>query len=174
MNSPIKRSFAAEVLKKRQKKRSGTRLIVSAAVIIAVIAVGYALYMRYSAKEISTEEIKSIAVLPFRDMSPEKDQDYFCEGIAESILNALTHVEDLSVKARTSSFAFKGEEVSIREIGRLLDVETILEGSVLKSGNRLLITDQLINVEDETHIFSNQYEREMEDMFNILDEYLLQ
>jgi serine/threonine protein kinase/Tfp pilus assembly protein PilF len=107
----------------------------------------------------------SIAVLPFSDMSPEKDQDYFGEGIAEELINALTHLQGLRVVARTSAFALKG-----REIGRKLDVRTVLEGSVRKAGNRLRVTAQLINVEDGFHLWSERYDREMADIFAIQDE----
>ncbi|OGD21103.1 MAG: hypothetical protein A2W03_00875, partial [Candidatus Aminicenantes bacterium RBG_16_63_16] len=112
----------------------------------------------------------SIAVLPFSDMSPEKDQDYFGEGIAEELINALTHLQGLRVVARTSAFALKGLKLDIREIGRKLDVRTVLEGSVRKAGNRLRVTAQLINVEDGFHLWSERYDREMADIFAIQDE----
>ena len=112
----------------------------------------------------------SIAVLPFADMSPGRDQDYFAEGIAEELLNALAHIHDLRVVARTSAFALKGMNLDIREIGRKLDVKTVLEGSVRKAGNRLRITAQLINVEDGFHLWSERYDRDMADIFAIQDE----
>ena len=87
----------------------------------------------------------SIAVLAFKDMSPQKDQDYLCEGLAEELINALTKINSLRVSARTSAFAFKDKQIDIREIGSKLNVETILEGSVQKSANRLRITAQLIS-----------------------------
>ncbi|MFN2303442.1 MAG: hypothetical protein ACK2TV_06890, partial [Anaerolineales bacterium] len=90
----------------------------------------------------------SIAVLPFHDMSPDKDQEYFCEGISEEIINALTRVEKLKVIARTSAFAFKGQQMDIRDIGRTLSVAHVLEGSIRKDGVKLRITAQLIRVED--------------------------
>jgi adenylate cyclase len=120
-----------------------------------------------------TESVKSIAVLPFKDMSPEKDQDYFCEGMSEEIINTLAHNESFKVIARTSAFAFKDKQTDIREIGRILDVETLLEGSVRKSGNRLRITAQLIKVADGSHIWSERYDREMKDVFAIQDEMAL-
>ena len=113
-------------------------------------------------------EIPSIAVLPFRDMSPEKDQEYFCEGIAEELLNAFTKVAGLRVAARTSSFRFKDEAVST--IGKLLNVTTVLEGSVRKDGNNLRITAQLINVTDGFHLWSDTYDRELKNIFAIQDE----
>ena len=116
---------------------------------------------------------KSIAVLPFVNMSPEKDQDYFCDGITEEIINALAHIENFKVIARTSAFAFKDKQVDIREIGRILDVETLLEGSIRKDGDRLRITAQLIKVADGSHIWSDRYDREMKDVFAIQDEISL-
>ncbi len=116
---------------------------------------------------------KSIAVLPFLDMSPEKDQDYFCDGITEEIINALAHIENLKVIARTSAFAFKNKQVDIRDIGNTLDVETVLEGSIRKAGNRLRITAQLIKVYDGSHIWSESYDRYMEDVFAIQEEIAL-
>jgi serine/threonine-protein kinase len=112
----------------------------------------------------------SIAVLPFVDMSPQKDQEYFCDGIAEELINALTQLKDLHVVARTSAFSFKGRNVKIRDIGRELNVETVLEGSVRKAGNRLRITAQLVKVDDGYHLWSEKYDRDMEDIFAIQDE----
>jgi len=115
----------------------------------------------------------SIAVLPFTNLSADPEQDYFCDGMAEEIINALTHVEDLRVVARTSAFSFRGKEIDIREIGRKLNVESILEGSVRKAGNRLRITAQLINVADGYHLWSEKYDQDMEDIFAIQDEISL-
>ncbi len=112
----------------------------------------------------------SIAVLPFEDMSPEGDQEYFGDGMAEELINALTRLEGLRVAARTSSFAHKGRHEHIREIGKDLEVTTILEGSVRKAGTRLRITAQLIQVDGGHHLWSQVYEREMEDVFAIQDE----
>ncbi len=118
-------------------------------------------------------EENSIAVLPFEDMSPAKDQEYFCDGISEEIINRLTQIKDFRVIARTSAFAFKGKQEDIREIGRKLDVEKMLEGSVRKSGQRIRITAQLINVTDSSHLWSKSFNREMEDIFAIQDEISL-
>ena len=112
----------------------------------------------------------SIAVLPFTDMSAEGDQAYFSDGIAEEILNLLAGVDGLHVAARTSSFAFRDTKTNIREIGRLLNVRTLLEGSVRKIGNRVRLTAQLINIEDGYHIWSQAYDREITDIFAIQDE----
>jgi TolB-like protein/Tfp pilus assembly protein PilF len=122
---------------------------------------------------IAIKEIKwqnSVAVLPFVDLSPQKDQEYFCDGVAEELINALTHISDLRVVARTSAFAFKGKSLDVREIGNILNVNTVLEGSIRKADQRLRITAQLINVEDGYHIWSERFDREMDDIFAIQDE----
>jgi serine/threonine protein kinase/tetratricopeptide (TPR) repeat protein len=113
---------------------------------------------------------KSIAVLPFTDLSPEKDQEYFCDGIAEELLTALTKIKNVHVAARTSAFAFKGRTSDVREIGRRLNVGTILEGSVRKAGTKLRITAQLVDVADGFHIWSERYDRDLVDIFAIQDE----
>jgi serine/threonine protein kinase/Flp pilus assembly protein TadD len=113
---------------------------------------------------------RSIAVLPFADMSPQRDQEYFCEGMAEEIINALTKIQALQVASRSSAFAFKGQNQDIRKVGEQLGVSTVLEGSVRKAGNRLRITAQLIKVSDGYHLWSERYDRDMEDVFAIQDE----
>ncbi|HEU4699196.1 MAG TPA: protein kinase [Gemmatimonadales bacterium] len=112
----------------------------------------------------------SIAVLPFVDMSPQRDQEYFTDGIAEEIINALTKVEGLRVASRSSAFAFKGKELDVRRVGEQLGVGTLLEGSVRKAGNRLRITAQLVDVADGYHLWSERYDRELEDVFAVQDE----
>jgi serine/threonine-protein kinase len=112
----------------------------------------------------------SIAVLPFMDMSAERDQQYFCDGIAEELINALTGVEDLRVVARTSAFSFRGGEQDMREIGSALNVASLLEGSVRKAGKQVRITAQLIDVQSGYHLWSERYDREMEDVFAIQDD----
>jgi serine/threonine protein kinase/tetratricopeptide (TPR) repeat protein len=113
---------------------------------------------------------KSVAVLPFTNMSADADNEYFTDGMAEEIINALNKVQSLRVAARTSSFAFKGKNEDVGEIGRKLKVSTVLEGSVRKMGNRLRITAQLVNVADGYHLWSERYDREMEDVFAIQDD----
>jgi serine/threonine protein kinase/tetratricopeptide (TPR) repeat protein len=113
---------------------------------------------------------RSIAVLPFADMSPQRDQGYFCEGIAEEIINALTKIDALHVASRTSTFAFKGKNEDIGDIGRKLKVATVLEGSVRKAGDRLRVTAQLVNVANGYHLWSERYDRQLEDVFAIQDE----
>lgn len=117
---------------------------------------------------------KSIVVLPFVNISPEEGQDYFCDGLSEEIINALSHIRELRVVARTSAFAFKGKEIDIREIGEKLNVDAVLEGSVRKAGDRLRITAQLISVADGYHLWSERFDREMKDVFNIQDEVTLE
>jgi serine/threonine protein kinase/Tfp pilus assembly protein PilF len=121
----------------------------------------------------------SIAVLPFKNLSADREQDYFCDGMAEEIINALTQVEGLHVVARTSAFSFRGKDADIREIGRKLNVGTLLEGSVRKAGDRVRITAQLVNVADGYHLWSERYDRDIgalccpEDIFAIQDEISL-
>jgi len=124
----------------------------------------------YSMSDTPSRFQNSIAVLPFQDMSPQKDQEYFCDGMTEEILNVLTHIGSLKVIARTSAFMFKGKNEDAREIGRKLNVETLLEGSVRKADNELRITAQLIKASDGTHIWSEAYNRELEDVFAIQEE----
>ena len=112
----------------------------------------------------------SVAVLPFADMSEDGDQVYFADGISEEILNVLVRIPDLQVAGRTSSFAFRGQEQDLREIGSALDVSHVLEGSVRRSGTRLRITAQLIRSEDGFHLWSETYDREIADIFDIQDE----
>ncbi len=112
----------------------------------------------------------SIAVLPFADMSSGRDQEYFCDGIAEEIINALARLEGLKVAARTSSFALRGAAEDVREIGRRLGVRAVLEGSVRKSGANLRITVQLIDTGDGCHLWSERFDRTGEDVFAIQDE----
>jgi serine/threonine-protein kinase len=115
----------------------------------------------------------SIAVLPFANLSADEEQEYFCDGMAEDIINALTQLEGLRVVARTSAFAFKGKHEDIREIGRKLSVGTLLEGSVRKVGGRVRITAQLINVADGYHLWSERFDRDLSDVFAIQDEISL-
>jgi adenylate cyclase len=112
----------------------------------------------------------AIAVLPFMDMSPSRDQDYFCEGLAEELIDALTHVDGLRVACRSSSFQFRGAGVDLREVGRQLGVNSIVEGSVRRAGDQLRITVQLIDVATGYHKWSQRFERTLGDVFAIQDE----
>jgi non-specific serine/threonine protein kinase len=118
--------------------------------------------------------IPSLAVLPFTNMSADKENEYFCDGLSEEIINSLSHIHELRVAARTSAFSFKGKDLDIREIGRLLNVQAILEGSVRKAGERLRITAQLVSVADGYHLWSEKYDRAMDDIFAVQDEISLE
>ena len=118
----------------------------------------------------SSGSAKSIAVLPFISQSADPEGEYFADGVAEEIINALSKIKALKVSSRTSSFSFKGKNEDIREIGRKLQVGTVLEGSVRKSGKRLRVTAQLVNALDNSQLWAERYDREMEDVFEIQDE----
>ncbi|MEP7107970.1 MAG: adenylate/guanylate cyclase domain-containing protein [Ferruginibacter sp.] len=117
--------------------------------------------------------VKSIAVLPFVNMSNDPEQEYFSDGMAEEIINSLIHLKDLNVAGRTSSFQFKGKNIDLRQVGKKLSVRTVLIGSVRKQANRLRITAQLVNVDDGYHLWSERYDREINDIFAIQDEIAL-
>jgi len=119
------------------------------------------------------EELKSLAVLPFVNMSTDPENEYFSDGITEELLNVLAQVEGLQVTARTSSFAFKGMNTDVKEIGAQLGAKCIIEGSVRKAGNKVRITAQLINVSDGYHLWSETYDRQLDDIFEVQDEISL-
>ena len=164
----------------RKVKPSKRRVWITALVIVAVMAVIGVVYwhkgkvpQKPTGEEttpLTLSEKPSIAVLPFLDLSPERDQEYFCDGITEELINAFTKVEGLRVAARTSSFRYKGKDSDISTIGEQLNVTTVLEGSVRKAGNNLRITAQLINVADGFHLWSESYDRELKNIFAIQDE----
>jgi adenylate cyclase len=112
----------------------------------------------------------SVAVLPFLNMSPEPDQEYFCDGISEEIINSLTHVSGLNVIARTSAFQFKSASVDIREVGHRLDADVLIEGSVRKAGDKLQITAQAVQAESGHNLWSETFRRELKDVFAIQEE----
>lgn len=123
--------------------------------------------------QMQIDSARSIAVLPFAHLSSDPDDEYFCDGLAEELLNALARIDGLKVAARTSAFSFKGTNTNVGEIGKVLNVSTVLEGSVRKSGNRLRITSQLVNAADGYHLWSERYDREMKDIFDVQDEITL-
>jgi len=158
-----------------------------AIIAVLIVAVGYFAYDKFSVEEaandISTttiagddesaspaDSIPSIAVLPFINMSSDPEQEYFSDGISEELLNLLAKVPQFQVAGRTSSFAFKGENDDLRVIGESLGVDNILEGSVRKSGDRVRITAQLVKVDDGFHLWSETYDREVDDIFAVQDE----
>jgi len=146
--------------------------------IMLVIAVGVLLFDKFALRSDTpppaTQEAvasdNSVAVLPFVDMSPAKDQEYFTDGLTENLLHALAQVPELKVAGRTSSFAFKGQNQDLREIGRQLNVTNILEGSVQKAGGRVRITTQLIETEGGYHLWSETFDRDLTDIFSVQDE----
>jgi eukaryotic-like serine/threonine-protein kinase len=151
----------------RSKKPTRNLLLAGGGIlIIAAVVFGYFQLLPKPA----SGTLKSIAVLPFEDMSPQKDQEYFCDGMTEELIGRLSNIRDLRVPSRTSVFLFKGRTLDIREIGDKLKVQTVLEGSVRKAGNQLRITTQLINVADGYHIWSETFDRELKDVFAIQDE----
>ena len=122
------------------------------------------------AARVGKDREPSIAVLPFANLSADKENEYFSDGLAEEIINALTHIPGLKVTARTSAFAFRGKEQDIRTIAEALDVRTVLEGSVRRAGTRIRVTAQLINAADGYHLWSERYDRELADVFAVQDE----
>jgi len=151
------------------------RLLIPSLIVIALAVAALIVWQLMPQKKTVSPpaERSSIAVLPFDDLSPEKDQGYLCDGLAESLINALTKIKDLRVPATTSSFSFRDKQRDIQEIGEKLNVGTVLRGSVQKAGNRVRITSQLIKVSDESLLWSEQYNRDLEDVFAIQDEISL-
>ncbi|MCK5468272.1 MAG: tetratricopeptide repeat protein, partial [Cyclobacteriaceae bacterium] len=153
----------------KSKIRKGVSLAMISTAIIVVLIIVYLKFETYINSSSENLE-KSIVVLPFVNMSNDPDQEYFSDGLTEEIINALTQIKGLKVIGRTSSFSFKGKDVNLGKIGEDLNVNTVLEGSVQKAGNRIRITIQLINVADEYHIWSERYDRELDDIFALQDD----
>jgi serine/threonine-protein kinase len=124
---------------------------------------------RHSAPATGAAEA-SVAVLPFLNLSADPENEFFADGMTEEIINALARIKQLHVAARTSSFSFKGKHVDLRIVGERLNVRTVLEGSIRRSGNHLRVSAQLVNVADGYHLWSEKYDREMKDIFEIQDE----
>jgi len=131
---------------------------------------GYRFISALSRADATPAAQSAIAVLPFTDMSPGRDQDYFCDGLAEELIDALTHVDGLRVAARSSSFQFRGGALDVRDVGRRLRVGALLEGSVRKEGGRLRVTVQLIEVEGGFHRWSQSFDRDLGDLFAVQQE----
>ena len=138
--------------------------------VFAVSNEGLTVPAREEMKGKVKEKIKSIAVMPFVNMSTDPENEYFSDGITEELINALTQVDGLQVTSRTSSFSFKGKNQDVRDIGKQLNVHSILEGSVRKSGNKVRISAQLVNTADGYHVWSKSYNRDLEDIFELQDE----
>ncbi len=143
-------------------------LVIAALIITAMIIIWRAIPQKAAPPAKSAKH--SIAVLPFEDLSPTKDHEYLCDGIAETLINSLSNIKDLWIPARASSFSFKGRNLGIRQIGQQLGVDNLLEASVQVIGNRLRITPKIIKVNDGSQVWSGQYDRQMEDVFAIQDE----
>jgi eukaryotic-like serine/threonine-protein kinase len=137
---------------------------------IAIVLLVVAALRFVPAKRVPPTVTPSVAVLPFVDLSPEKNQEYFSDGLAEELLNSLVRLQGLHVAARTSSFQFKGKSEDVHEIGKKLNVDTILEGSVRKQGQRMRISAQLINVSDGFHLWSDTYDRDVTDIFAVQED----
>src|SRR5436309_9123858 len=154
-------------------RRSRNRVWIYLVTVAGAISMSLFFLGRYSAPRNASESSelpgKSIAVLPFVDLSQAKDQEYFCDGISEEILDALAKVQGLRVVARTSSFSFKGKNADVGEIAQKLNVQNVLEGSLRREGNRIRITAQLINARNGFHIWSDTFERELQGVFAVQD-----
>ena len=148
-----------------------TRSPAALALVVLVAALALALpFYRHRNMTASSPPEKSIAVLPFLDLSETKDQEYFCDGMSEEILEALAKVEALRVVARSSSFSFKGRSVNAREVGEKLNVANVLEGSLRREGDRVRVTAELINARSGFHLWTETYDRKLEDLFALQDE----
>ena len=154
------------------KPRTQKMLALTSLAVLIVLLTGYILlnFTRVGTKFHAEPLNKSIAVLPFVDMSPGHNQEYFADGLSEELLNLLSQVPGLKVIGRTSSFQFKGKNEDLREIGKKLDVTRLLEGSVRKSETSLRITAQLIDTQDGSHVWSKTYDRKFDDIFAVQDE----
>jgi TolB-like protein/class 3 adenylate cyclase len=150
-------------------KRTFKKVVLVSLLLIVFVAAGFYYKNLIPNKSASRPKDKSIAVLPFTDMSPAKDQEYFSDGLSEELITALAKIPDLKVAGRTSSFSYKGINKNLETIGNELRVSTILEGSLRKSGNQLRITAQLINTDDGFNIWSDSYEIEFTDIFSVQD-----
>ena len=156
---------------KLKKKNSLKRNVIIPLAFITIALAAFFIYKSVVGKNDNAEVIdKSIAVLPFVDMSAGKDQEYFSDGLSEELLNLLSKIPELKVIGRTSSFSFKGKNEDLRIIGEKLGVANILEGSVQKDGNKIRVTAQLIRTADGFHLWSDKYDRDLEGIFKLQDE----
>ena len=165
----IARRVSPPVRAWRWSKRNRTAAVAMAAAFCSAVAATF-LFVSHRAEPPFAPSDSSIAVLPFVNMTSDKNQDYFSDGISEELLNLLSKVPQLQVAARTSSFSFKGKQIEISEIARQLHVANVLEGSVRKSGNQLRITAQLIRAAEGYDLWSQTYDRKLDDVFKIQDE----
>ena len=152
---------------KKWVRRNPTSALLAASLVALAAA---ACWIVWKSELVRRPMPAGIAVLPFLDLSPAKDQEYFCDGISEKILDALAKIEGLRVVARTSSFSFKGKNANASEVGKKLNVENVLEGSLRREGNRIRISAQLVNARNGFHLWSQTYERELKGVFALQDE----
>lgn len=156
---------------KLRKNNSLKRNVIVSLAFITIVLAAFFVYKSLFAKNDNGEVVdKSIAVLPFVDMSAGKDQEYFSDGLSEELLNLLSKIPELKVIGRTSSFSFKGKNEDLRIIGEKLGVANILEGSVQKEGNKIRVTAQLIRTADGFHLWSDKYDRDLEGIFKLQDD----
>jgi eukaryotic-like serine/threonine-protein kinase len=162
--------FASALGQEPPAERAGRRMTRPISIGIALVLVlgGYAAFQW--ARGVATPPLASAAVLPFVDLSPQKDQEYFSDGLTEELITTLSQVSGLRVAARTSSFQFKGLNPDVHDVGRKLDVGAVLEGSVRRSGNRLRVSAQLINVKDGYQLWSESYDRDLADVFAVQED----
>lgn len=153
-----------------QEESHSTRLIVAVLCVLLLAAVGGYFWIGRTRTSASPAKSVSIAVLPFADLSPGKDQEYFSDGLAEELINDLAKVPNMRVTARSSSFQFKGKNEDLRVVARKLGVGNVLEGSVQREGNRIRIMAELIKADDGFQLWSATYDRKMQDVFNVQDE----
>ena len=151
-------------------QKSKSKPILAGAIILLLLIAGYFLYPKLFSNTNSERLDKSIAVLPFENMSGDPDQEYFSDGITEEILNSLAQLEGLKVTGRASSFQFKGKDIDLIEVGKKLSVASILQGSVRKQNDQLRINIQLVNAADGYQLWSQRFDRKMTDVFSIQDE----
>jgi len=168
----IVRSEDLDPAEGRSARRLTGRILDFIIIGVLLLVIAMLVYQRFSTQPETGETIsqKSIAILPFVDLSQAKDQEYFCDGISEEILDALAKVKELRVVAHTSSFAFKGKDATVGEIAQKLNVRNVLEGSLRRDGNRIRISAQLIDTRNGFHLWSETYERELQDIFTMQDE----
>ena len=153
-------------------RRNPTSALLAASLIALAAAAGWMIWKSdklFRASQFNPPK-KSIAILPFLDLSQAKDQEYFCDGISEEILDTLAKVDGLRVLGRTSSFSFKGKSTGASEVGKKLNVENVLEGTLQREGNRIRVTAELINARNGFHVWSETYEREVQGVFALQDE----
>ena len=162
---PQRKKMEGKLKKKNLQRRN---VIITLSLLIIVVA-AFFIYQKFFVNENSAVD-KSIAVLPFVDMSAAKDQEYFSDGLSEELLNLLAKIPELKVIGRTSSFSFKGKNEDLRSIAQKLGVAHLLEGSVRKDGNKIRVTAQLIKADDGSHLWSETYNRDLEGLFKLQDE----